>query len=452
VRSYSKGGMRSTLALLICAAAGAAADDDPVAVLARLRDQVMEQRGRIPNHTCVETVERERYQRVAEQAHQSCDTILARRAQPNFSKLLRLSTTDRLRLDVAVTDGGREIYSWVGASRFEEGEIDELIPQGAMGTGPFATLLLSAFEGRPQQFMFEGASTLAGRDVYEYSFRVLRDESRYRYKEDSKQWIVTGYRGTLLVDPRTSELVRFGVKTDELPPSTRSCEVDTTLDYGKVRLRGGDFLLPAATRQRFIGRDGTEDENAYTFSACRDFQAESTVSFGEPKTDSQPSGSFPLEAPLELPAGLAVSIDLDTAIDSAHAAAGDRIEGRLAKPIRSQDRQTLVPQGAKMVGRLMRVEVEHLPPARVTVVLRWETIDMDGASKPLVLIPNRQAKPAMQAGGLAGLAEALGDLRRRGTQIELPPPGEEHYCVLHFAGEYRMIESGLRTEWLTAKP
>jgi len=104
-RSLTVAAPMSYLALLVCAAAGAGADD-PVAVLALLRDQVMEQRGR----------------------------ILARRSQPNFSELLRLSTNDRLRLDVAVTRD-REVYSWAGTGRFEDGEIDELIPQGAMGTG-----------------------------------------------------------------------------------------------------------------------------------------------------------------------------------------------------------------------------------------------------------------------------------------------------------------------------
>jgi hypothetical protein len=57
--------------------------------------------------------------------------------------------------------------------------------------------------------------------------------------------------------------------------------VDTTLDYGNVHLGGADFLLPTATRQRFIGRDDTESKNRYAFSCCRDFQAESKVSFGE---------------------------------------------------------------------------------------------------------------------------------------------------------------------------
>src|SRR5215469_15852054 len=114
--------MRSTLALLICAAACPAAAQDAIDVLMRLRDRIVDQRQRIPNHTCVETVDRDRYQRIPEQARQSCDRILARRKQPNFARLSHVETSDRLRLDVLVTSE-REVYSWAGAGHFEEGEI-----------------------------------------------------------------------------------------------------------------------------------------------------------------------------------------------------------------------------------------------------------------------------------------------------------------------------------------
>jgi hypothetical protein len=143
-----------------------------------------------------------------------------------------------------------------------------------------------------------------------------------------------------------------------------------------------------------------------------------------------------------------VSIELMTSLDSAQAAAGDRIEGRLAAPLRDADRRTLVPQGAKVVGRLMRVEVRHASPPQVTIALRWETVAMDGVMTPLHLIPDRQTRSSPQFGGLGGLA----GLKRRGTEFELPLPGEEKYAVYHFSGERRVVDGGLRTEWLTGKP
>jgi hypothetical protein len=432
--------MRRVFALLVCAAAGAAADDDPVDILARVRDRVVEQGNRMPNHTCVETVERQRYQRVAEQSHRSCDAILARRQQPNFSKLLRLSTTDRLRLDVAVTRGS-EIYSWAGAGKFEEGEIDDLIPVGSMGTGAFSTLLESAFEARSSGFTFDGVVTLASRTLYKYSFHVPKDESLYKYRENHKPWIITGYGGELLVDPRTSELVRLSVHTDELPPTVQGCEIDTTLDYGEVQLSGADFLLPASTRQRFISRDGREEENSYTFSACRDFQAESNVHWGDDNA-STAGGRAGDSATPQWPLGTPVSIDVTTPIDG-RAAAGDRIEGRLAQAIHNPKGGPAFARGTAVVGRLMRVEVRHQSPAAVTIVLRWEALQSGGQTIPLSLMPVRAPRPVFRAGCSVCRVEESG---------ERPRPGEERYGVFHFPGENVSVKNGLRTEWVTANP
>ena len=93
--------------------------------------------------------------------------------------------------------------------------------------------------------------------------------------------IITGYTGTLLVDPRTGGRVRCNVRTEELPPSTGTCETDTSLEYGLVALGGNDYLLPAKTVQTFVGRDGSEDENRIAFASCREYRAASTLTFGE---------------------------------------------------------------------------------------------------------------------------------------------------------------------------
>ena len=413
---------------------------DPVEVLMRLRDQVIEHAARIPNHTCVETIQRDRYEPTTGRANQSCDTLLARRKQFNYPLRLRLDTTDRLRLDVAMSSD-REIYSWAGASKFDEGDIDELVPTGAMGTGPFAAHLLSVFEKNNPKFVYEGDVKLAARSLMEYSYRVPFEESHYRVKIH-KDWVVTGYTGTLLVDPKTSELVRLTVRTDELPPASGDCETDTALEFGTVQLGGDDYMLPKVTHQRFIGRDGSEAENTVTFSGCRDYQAESSVTFGGgPGSVRAAPGSTPA-AFLDLPPGLPVTVELAATIHGDRAAAGDRIRGRLAKPLRDARQKVLAPEGTMVHGRLMRVETRHSSPPEFTVALRWESLEIDGVKLPFSLLPDRRP-------GNARLAP-LGGLRQRGMTIELPLPGEGGYGVYHFRVEG--VENGFRTEWLTARP
>jgi hypothetical protein len=429
---------RHAVFLLGLTAVAAAAEEDPVAVLMRLRDRVLESGERIPNHTCVETVQRDRFQPPTSRVAKSCDSLLARRRQADYADSMRIALTDRLRLDVLLA-GGREIYSWAGAGKFEEGDIDELIPEGAMGTGPYASMLLSVFRPRDPRFFFDGETTVRGRPLLQYSFVVTQQNSGYRVKA-GKEWVITGYTGTLLVDPESASLERFTVRTDELPPETHACETQTTLDYDMVRLGAHDYLLPKAARQRFVGRDGNEVENTLTFASCREYRAESTLGFGDA---SGPGGRSAGKGAAVMPVGLPVLVELAGVIHLDEAAAGDRIEGRLVEPVRGTGDQ-VVPRGAKVRGRLMRVETRYAQPPETTVALRWESVELDGEQAPLWLMPNRQAGK-LKAGGIVGL-------RSRVQEIELPLPGEGRYGIFHFQGAHPLMEDGFRSQWLTAQP
>jgi hypothetical protein len=48
--------------------------------------------------------------------------------------------------------------------------------------------------------------------------------------------------------------------------------------------------------------------------------------------------------------------------------------------------------------------------------------------------------------------DARGGLQQRGIEIELPLPGEERYQIYHVNGDHGVLDSGSRSEWITAKP
>ena len=88
-----------------------------------------------------------------------------------------------------------------------------------------------------------------------------------------------------------------------------------------------------------------------------------------------------------------------------------------------------MPAGAAMVGRLMRVETKWWSPwspAQVTFALRWETVEVDRTPMPIRLNPNRRVQP------------------RRANQ------GEERYYVYQIKGEQGVLDTGSRSEWITA--
>jgi hypothetical protein len=169
--------------------------------------------------------------------------------------------------------------------------------------------------------LYEGDTRLDGRRLMDYSFSVPREESRYRVKAQ-KEWVIAGYTGRLLVDPQTAGLVRLAVRTQELPAETHACETDTTMEYGLVQLGGGDYLLPKATRQRFIGRDGSEAQNSVAFSACREYQAESKLTFHPGVEPGGATRGGVQGTAWDLPTGLPVTVELMAAIQ------GDRVAAR----------------------------------------------------------------------------------------------------------------------------
>jgi hypothetical protein len=85
----------------------------------------MEDVARLPNFTCVQTITRRVY--AAKKRPPSCDELI--RASNAGKRKVPLSLWDRLRVDVAIADK-KEVYSWVGAERFEHDDLQQLVSGG----------------------------------------------------------------------------------------------------------------------------------------------------------------------------------------------------------------------------------------------------------------------------------------------------------------------------------
>ena len=121
------------------------------------------------------------------------------------------------------------------------------------------------------------------------------------------------------------------------------------LDYSSQRIGAADFPLPQAARERFTMPNGMEVENTVTFSACREYLAESAVSYqGTPAPAPE---AIVDRAPPPLFPGLPVTIALTGSIDSDVAAAGDPFTGR-AYEARLTKFKTIAPAGAIVHGRV----------------------------------------------------------------------------------------------------
>lgn len=423
--------MLSRLLLLCLLVAPVHSQQDWKNLLQRVRGRVSETIRRLPNYLCTETIDRTEY-RPSTHAP-SCTELLAGQNE----RKLRPATSDRLRLDVAVSSSG-EMYSWVGESGFHDQSLGDLVKKGTTSTGSFSAFLQAIFASDGVSFSYNGEKTEAGRLLAEFAFQVPQRQSQYSFGYGTGR-ILTGYYGTFLVDPGTSDLVRLAIHTSELPDYTESCHASTTLDYGRVVLHGSDFLLPSEVRLRLIYANGAQSDNRTVFSACHEFRGESTLSFDDSPEESPSAGGQGTVAQTVLPAGLGFQVALTQDIDTATSAAGDPIQAKLTTAIQDRSSKVLVPAGTVVSGRIAEMRRLYIPSPSWSIVLRLETLKAKGTSRPFVAVVDTIGQK------LAGTRGGKGVLHWRST------PGMAEIVF----GELKpdeAIRGGQEMKWVTVWP
>jgi hypothetical protein len=354
------------LLALVLIARSAAADPEVEELLKTVREKVAANARRMPRYTCVETISRAQYEALAKGA--SCQSMIARRRlmkSPAGSMFER----DRLRLDVAVVNGS-EMFSWAGAGKFETHEIDRIVGGGASGSGDFGSFLASVFGEEPDMIRFRGLEhDLA---VFEYNVPLARSSYRYHTTRKDK---TLGFNGTFAIDPTDKELAQLTVETDQFAPGESACRVEHTMDYQRVNIGNGDFLLPEVSTMKVLYQTGAESLNETRYSECREYVGESTIRFDDVDPVAPQSTSKAAQQPL--PPKVRLQIGLQSPIDSETAAAGDAITGIVLRDAHKND---------IVHGRILRLE-QFLFPAqpRWVIAIRFDSIAHNGVEQPLDL-------------------------------------------------------------------
>lgn len=427
--------------LLACAAALAGAQPvEPADLVAKVLAAMRKTTRGIPNYACLETVTRDYYRALAS-VPRGCDYVVARQDQRPLDMQLRRVSTDRLRLDVAMTSRG-EVHSWAGDTRFDDRTIDAIVHEGPMGTGAFGGFVATVFDQDVKNFRRVGESTEDGRRLVRFAFDVPLADSHYKVKA-GRDWVATAYTGSFEADADTGEVQWLDVRTAILPEAAVACQTSTRLDLGRTAIGAGEFLVTTRARQEFLQSDAGLTVNTIHFSGCREYRGESTISFatdGPLPSGNTSSGKAPPRPP-EFPPELPFSLELRTPIDSTTAAAGDPFTARLDSPIRSYG-ETLAPGGSRVQGRILRVQTWYAPDKEVIIVLRPETVEVRGVRYPLTAIGDfryvgNQQKPITKA--------------RKGAVILLPFRYEVDAGLFRFPGERHTLKRGWLSHWVTAK-
>ncbi|HUI79654.1 MAG TPA: hypothetical protein VLY24_17130 [Bryobacteraceae bacterium] len=317
-------------------------------VMIAVRDNVEH----LPNYTCTMTVDRS-HRRVTSKVFQP---------------------VDKVRLEVAMVDN-RELYAWAGSRHFEEQPVYNLLGDGMISTGDFGLFIQTVFLSGTAKFQFAGRETLNERQAYHFLYEVPRALSHYEIRLPTSKDTV-GFGGSVWVDAVSLDLVRLEILVREIPEHLALASGRILIDYGRMRMDSGNFLLPKSVEQNFVS-SGMEARNQTSFSACREYKTGSTISFADAPKMSAPQPNEPKPLPPEVPAGIEIESKLETQFDSVLVARGDPFEATVTAAVRLKG-SVVVPKGAKIGGRVTGIVRSEEPFPCIGLILQPAWIEFEG--------------------------------------------------------------------------
>jgi len=350
---------------------------DQLALVNEARAKILANIKKLPKYTCLQTVHRSRLEKVPPVRTRSCSYL-----DDSAKNLPRLSLawTDRFKLDVTVS-GGAEIFSWAGAQSFQSEHLEKIVGSGMAGTGDFGPFLMSIFGSGASGYDYLGLEQNKGRTSAVYHYHVPMSASRYQFSvgPSPDDTVILAYEGRFWIDSQNAELSRMTIEVPDPPRESETCRIETTIDYRQARIGGSDFLLPQLTVLKLWDAEVKRYENRIEYASCREFRSETIF-----RTDAElPAGASEVsKAPVAIPAGIRIKIALRSKIDLESSFAGDEVEGQLLNAI-----GVVVPHGARVHGRIVRLQQDHLPSNYLTIGLQFDSVEVNGRELPLRLIP-----------------------------------------------------------------
>jgi hypothetical protein len=300
-------------------------------LLARVRTHMASLLSRLPNYTCLQTIER------------------TERTQKGKTRLI-----DVIRLEVALVDG-KELFAWPGSKKFDDTSITDMVKGGAIGNGNFAMHAKAVFQSRAPRFQFAGSSIGAdGKEKYKWDFFVPQNLSGYQIGNFIEHATI-GYHGSFWADPTTLDVTRLEVYADDIPRNLKIGSASDAVDYQSVKLGEEAFLLPARSELSLSDIGGVQHRNRTNFSSCRQYTGESTISFDDlPRAEAVREPERSLVVPLHL----RLEVALETPLDDESSAIGDPVIALLKRPVKLGSGLT-APKGARLHGRVTHLRKQQ---------------------------------------------------------------------------------------------
>jgi hypothetical protein len=402
----------------------AAADEN---LLARVRKQVFSNLERLPDYTCLQSIDR------------------------TVRKLPLPADVDRLRFEVAYV-GGRELLSWPGERKFLERRLEEMSKRnGAMAFGDFAIHVRRLFGAADAVFSGPVAELRNYSEVLRWNFRIPEGPNGLPVGS-VKEMARVPYHGSIWVDPKTLDLLRLEQSADQVPSRTTILKAGGAIEYARSPIGGASFLLPVFSELTMIDQNGYEYRNHAQFSACHQFVGESSITFADPAPAAAAAQAAVLR-PVALGAGLAAELAMETEMDLSSAAIGDPVRAVLTHPLRSGE-EIVYPEGAKLEGRITRLHRRTLSGGRngtpyYIVGLRFSTLTGGEEARSKFQASLGAILPAGKVFYLPFAANPPRGFGKWERVSRLIPPAESGEGVFLAIGDSPRLSPDLRFQWRT---
>jgi hypothetical protein len=246
--------MISALLLLFVAQANVPHE---VVQLARVKHDMSAALEKIPDYTCLETVER---------------SISA----PNAKSTLKVH--DTVHMDVAFI-GGREVYGKHGAGRIDKAQPGHFITFGLTSNGEFVGHARTVFGASGSaQIHYGGPETRDGRAALRWDYVVPYLVSGWALQYAGRETRVAAV-GSFWVDGSSLEVTQLDIDAMGIEPGFPIAAVHESIQYERVQLGPRLALIPTSADVLMTEKDGALNRNAVRFTQCKEYRAESEISF-----------------------------------------------------------------------------------------------------------------------------------------------------------------------------
>jgi len=225
--------------------------------LARIKHDMAGILNKMPDYMCQETVERSSRQK----------------------GVAAFKEVDVLRLDVAFV-GGKELFGRRNAGQIDKSHPNSFTGHGVTSNGEFTGHARTVFLDGAAAFRYAGSETLDGRAALRWNYTISSLTSGWTLLYAGRLAKVAS-KGSFWADPESLDLLQLDVEATEIEADFPIQATHLSIGYGRVQIGTKLILIPQRSDLLVTNADGTLDRNQVEFSRCREYGAESAISFDE---------------------------------------------------------------------------------------------------------------------------------------------------------------------------